>query len=131
MSENTTSWSHGVFYWNELMSWDVEKDKAFYAKTLGWTFEGMPMDEGTYWLARLGDKTVCGIFPMTKADFDGVPAHWFSYISVDDVDARFAKASTLGAKLLRPIMDIPGVGRIATIQEPGGAMIGWMTPPKG
>jgi len=30
---------------------------------------------------------------------------------------------------MRPIFDIPNVGRIAIIKEPGGAGIGWMTPP--
>ncbi len=29
---------------------------------------------------------------------------------------------------MRPIFDIPGVGRIAILTEPGGAGIGWITP---
>jgi len=33
-----------------------------------------------------------------------------------------------GAKLMKSIFDIPGVGRIAILREPGGAGIGWMTP---
>jgi predicted enzyme related to lactoylglutathione lyase len=31
---------------------------------------------------------------------------------------------------MRPIFDIPNVGRIAILKEPGGAGIGWMTPAK-
>ena len=27
--------SHGTFYWNELMTRDVERAKTFYAETLG------------------------------------------------------------------------------------------------
>jgi hypothetical protein len=44
-------WSHGQFYWNELMTHDPERAKKFYGDTIGWTFEGMPMDDGsgTYW----------------------------------------------------------------------------------
>jgi predicted enzyme related to lactoylglutathione lyase len=53
-----------------------------------------------------------------------------SYLAVDDVDARVKKAQGAGAKLMRPIFDVPGVGRIAILSEPGGAGIGWMTPPK-
>ena len=53
-----------------------------------------------------------------------------AYIAVDDVDARMKKAQAAGAQLMRPIFDIPGVGRIAVLEEPGGAGIGWMTPPK-
>ena len=37
---------HGTFYWNELMTRDAEKAKAFYGATLGWTFDAMPMPEG-------------------------------------------------------------------------------------
>jgi len=31
---------------------------------------------------------------------------------------------------MRPIFDVPGVGRIAILTEPGGAGIGWITPAK-
>jgi predicted enzyme related to lactoylglutathione lyase len=29
---------------------------------------------------------------------------------------------------MRPVFDVPGIGRIAILREPGGASIGWMTP---
>ena len=45
MGEATMA-DHGTFYWNELMTRDPEKAKAFYAATLGWTFDAMPMAEG-------------------------------------------------------------------------------------
>ena len=51
-----------------------------------------------------------------------------SYLAVDDVDQRVAKATAAGAKLMRPIFDVPNVGRIAILMEPGGAGVGWMTP---
>jgi hypothetical protein len=31
---------------------------------------------------------------------------------------------------MRPIFDVADVGRIAILKEPGGAGIGWITPPK-
>jgi uncharacterized protein len=51
-----------------------------------------------------------------------------SFLAVDDVDVRVAKAARSGAKLVMPIFDVPGVGRIAMLMEPSGAGIGWMTP---
>ena len=51
-----------------------------------------------------------------------------SYLAVDDVDARVKKATAAGAKLMKPIFDVPKVGRIAILTEPGGAGVGWMTP---
>jgi len=50
------------------------------------------------------------------------------YIAVDDVDARAKKAVQAGAKIAQPAFDIPGVGRIVILAEPGGATVGWMTP---
>jgi len=122
------TWSHGKFYWNELMTRDVERDKKFYGDTLGWTFNGMPMPQGTYWVAKMAGQPVGGLFPINDPQFKGVPEGWMSYIAVDDVDARVKKAQGLGATLMRPIFDVPGVGRIAILKEPGGAGIGWMTP---
>ncbi len=122
------SWSHGSFYWNELMTRDAEKAKKFYSNAVGWSFEAMPMPDGTYWVAKASGEAVGGIFPLTSPQFDGVPESWMPYLAVDDVDARVLKAQSLGARLMRPIFDVPG--RIAILKEPGGAGIGWMTPPK-
>jgi predicted enzyme related to lactoylglutathione lyase len=123
-------WTHGSFHWNELMTHDAEKAKAFYEKTLGWTFEAMPMPDGTYWVAKMDGEYVGGLFPLTAPQFAGVPEGWMAYIAVDDVDARVKKAQAAGATLMRPIFDVPNVGRIAILREPGGAGIGWMTPVK-
>jgi predicted enzyme related to lactoylglutathione lyase len=60
--------------------------------------------------------------------FEGMPEGWMPYLAVDDVDARVEKAVQAGAQLMRPIFDVPEVGRIAILREPGGAGIGWMTP---
>jgi len=121
-------WSHGCFYWNELMTRDAEKAKKFYAGTLGWSFEAMPMPDGTHWVAKMGADYVGGLFPLTSPQFDGVPEGWMAYIAVDDVDARVAKAVKAGAKLMKPAFDVPGVGRIAILMQPDGAGVGWMTP---
>ena len=121
-------WSHGTFYWNELMTRDAEKAKKFYGDTVGWTYKTMPMENGTYWVAKMGNNIVGGLFPLTSPQFDSVPEGWMSYLAVDNVDARVKKAQSLGAQLMRPMFDVPGVGRIAILREPGGAGIGWMTP---
>jgi uncharacterized protein len=121
--------SHGTFCWNELMTRDAKRAKKFYEETIGWTFSPMPMaDGGTYWCAMVGDKPVAGMFPLDKPEFDGVPESWMSYLAVDDVDKRVAQAVKAGAKLMKPIFDVPGVGRIAILTQPGGAGVGWMTP---
>jgi uncharacterized protein len=80
-------------------------------------------------LVRHADgRPVAGIFPLDAPEFDGVPEGWMAYLAVDDVDRRVEKAVNAGAKLMMPIFDVPGVGRIAILREPGGAGVGWMTP---
>jgi hypothetical protein len=121
--------THGKFYWNELMTRDVERAKKFYADTLGWSFEATPMPGGaTYWIAKAGGEPAAGIFDITGPEYGQVPESWMAYIAVDDVDARVKKATAAGAELMKPAFDVPGVGRIAILTEPGGAGIGWITP---
>ena len=120
--------SHGTFYWNELLTRDVEKARKFYAATIGWSFESMPaVGGGTYWCCKLGEHYVGGIFDISGAEFSGLPEHWMAYLAVDDVDARVKKAVAAGATLIKTF-EVPNVGRIAMLREPGGAGIGWMTP---
>ena len=47
---------------------------------------------GTYWCAMQDGKPVAGLFSLIAPEFDGVPESWMSYLAVDDVDVRVAKA---------------------------------------
>ena len=117
----------GMFHWNELISGDVEKAKAFYGGTLGWTFEDVPGAEGSYTLIRLGDAYVGGILrkPPMMAN---VPDHWFAYIAVDDIEARVKAMQAEGGRLMRAIFDVPNFGRIAIIEDATGVGIGLVQP---
>lgn len=132
LADTPGKWSHGNFCWNELMTRDAKRARKFYEDTIGWRFEPMPMEGGqTYWCAMSGTKPVAGMFSLDGPEFDGVPESWMSYLAVDDVDKRVEKAIKAGAKLMKPIFDVPGVGRIAILMQPGGAGVGWMTPANG
>lgn len=119
--------AHGSFCWNELMTGDVAKAKAFYASSIGWTYEDMPMPNGTYTIASLDGEQVAGIIPLSALP-PGAPTCWFSYLEVDDVDKRVAQLAKNGGTLVRAPFDVPEVGRIAIISDATGAMMGWMTP---
>jgi len=121
--------THGHFFWNELLTPDAERAKRFYSQTIGWSFDAMSAPDGaTYWVATMDGQPVGGIFPTDRPGFEGVPEAWMSYLAVDDIDARVTKAVAAGAKLMRPIFDIPNIGRIAILTQPGGAGVGWITP---
>jgi predicted enzyme related to lactoylglutathione lyase len=51
-----------------------------------------------------------------------------TYIAVADVDASVGEAETAGGRIVQRPFDIEGVGRIAIIADPTGAIVGIMTP---
>ncbi len=121
--------THGAFHWNELRTWDAKAAQDFYGKALGWSFQSMPMPGGTYTLIVSDGQMVGGMVDLNDMPgCDGMPPHWFAFIAVDDVDARIAKAVENGATVTMPAWDVAGIGRIAMLQDPTGAHIGWMTP---
>ena len=124
---------HGEIHWTELNVWDVAKAKAFYAQTLGWSFEDVPMPqmEQPYTIARKGDKVVAGIFPMTSPQFDGLPDHWVTYFAVSDIDAMVETVKAAGGSIKHEPFDVPEVGRIAIVADAGGAYSGFITPADG
>jgi predicted enzyme related to lactoylglutathione lyase len=80
----------------------------------------------TYTLVMTAGEKVGGIMAIPR-DAQGLAPAWGSYVTVDDVDARVARAQSLGAKLLMAPRDIPNVGRFAVIADPQGAMLAMIT----
>lgn len=120
---------HGHFNWNELVTRDAERAKRFYRDMIGWSYEARPLEGGgIYWVATANGAPVAGIYEVSGPDYETMPDNWMPYLAVDDVDARVQKALAAGARLVKPIFDIPNVGRLAILLLPGGAAIGWITP---
>ena len=116
--------THGDFSWAELMTRDLEGSKKFYKELIGWEMVDMPMKQGgVYTVFKAGGESVAGMMAMPAEVPEMVPTHWATYITVDDVDAVAKKAQDLGATMIVPPTDIPGVGRFSTFQDPQGAVI--------
>lgn len=118
--------THGAFSWSELMTTDPAAAAEFYGKLFGWTVETMDMGTGPYRVVKAGDSAVGGIMGMPP-DSGPMPPMWGCYVTVKDVDATVRDCPALGGKLCAPPMDIPGVGRMAVLQDPQGAVINVMT----
>ena len=112
----------GAVSWTELTTTDPKAARDFYGKLLGWKFQDMDMGTGTYTVINVGEGGVGGITAVPP-NAAGMPPTWGSYVTVDDVD----KVAGLGGRVLLAPMDIPTVGRFATIMDPQGATISLIT----
>ncbi|MDE2564546.1 MAG: VOC family protein [Burkholderiales bacterium] len=119
--------TQGAFSWNELVTTDPAASAAFYGELLGWSVKEMGPEMGGYRVVSVGETAVGGIMAVPPDAPPGMPPHWGSYVTVDDVDRTLARGAALGAKTLVPPMDVPGVGRMAVLQDPQGAVIHLIT----
>jgi predicted enzyme related to lactoylglutathione lyase len=123
-----------TFSWDELVTTDPAAASSFYATVFGWAPQVMDMGPGgTYTLFtrpgvtnEKGEPGAAG--GMMKAP-DGVPySFWLPYVSADNADSLSERAARLGAKVMVPPTDIPGVGRFACWMDPQQASIAIIQP---
>jgi predicted enzyme related to lactoylglutathione lyase len=118
----------GAVVWNELNTRNPDASKAFYGESFGWEFEEQQFDAGPYTSIKMGEAAVGGMIDITGRAPDEVPPHWLVYFAVEDVDAAVARASEADGGVVLEPFDIGGVGRIAIVKDPFGAVFAVMTP---
>ncbi len=113
----------GIFCWVDLATTDPAGAKTFYGELFGWEAADMPMGEtGTYTMLRLGGDEVCALYELeAERREQGIPSHWFSYVSVEDAEATAARAQELGGAAFGGAFDVMEAGRMAIISDPAGA----------
>ncbi len=109
----------------ELATTDIGNAKEFYGKLFAWMLEDMPMENGTYTLIKVGEGTGGG---MMKHPMPGEPSSWLAYVGVDDVAAATRKAQSLGAKIVRDVTEIKGIGAFSIFVDPTGATLALWQP---
>jgi predicted enzyme related to lactoylglutathione lyase len=123
---------HGEFAWNELLTRDMERAKAFYGAILGWEYDTFDVDGHPYWVAKKEDGAVAGIGMVEHGPVNTMQAYWLNTVEVDDVDAAVEVARGLGAAIIDAPHDVPNIGRFAAMRDPYGAVIGMLqgAPPE-
>ena len=119
---------HGTFGWNELMTSDLEASKAFYAKVAGWTYQEMPIDEGSYTLAFVEGESVPVAGLMYWPESQPGSNDWFAYINVRDINAAISAVTDAGGSVIRAPFEIEGTGWIAIVMDSAKTGIGLMQP---
>jgi len=110
----------------ELPSTDIEASRKFYETVLGWKFEKYPgpMD---YWLISTGDPSALGINGALGGAANEIKGT-VNTVGVGDIDEVLKKVLANGGQIIMPKDEIPGVGLLAYVREPGGAVFGVIQP---
>jgi len=125
---DTQSVPEGRWLWNELHVPDAGRALDFYGRVIGYQHRSFgPGGGAPYVIFSRDGVDRAGV---TSAGCPDVAPHWLPYVHVKDVDAAAARARAAGGQV-RKVEDIPGVGRIAAILEPAGAMLALLSPRPG
>jgi len=111
----------------ELNTSDTKKAKEFYSQLFRWQLEDVPnpvVPTGTYTVVKPGSGMGGGIMQQVP----GGPAGWLAYVEVGDIAAATQKAKSLGAKVMKDVTEVPGMGWLSIIQDPNGAALGLWKP---
>lgn len=112
--------------WMDLTVPDAKAAAAFYASVFGWDYTVSGPEFGHYHQAKIDGRGVAGLGqPMGS---DAAPPAWTLYFAADDVDAMTTHAKDLGGSVLFPVMEVPGLGRMAIVADPTGAAFGLWEP---
>lgn len=115
----------GRFIWHELMTTDMATAEAFYRAVIGWEAEPLHHLEVPYTRFSLAGRPVAGLLGLPPAVLaEGALPGWIGHVAVSDVDVAAAMAQDLGGRVYVAPKEIPGIGRLAVLGDPQGAVIG-------
>ena len=114
----------GSFVWADLVPGDQDRAIAFYVELLDWwTLKAAPEDGG-YALAFLGEQGLEATVGGISKTIPGVPPVWTPYLATDAIDHTVALAEEHGGRVIMPVHEAEGMGRVAIVTEPTGVPFG-------
>jgi uncharacterized protein len=111
----------GAFCWADLNTPDQGRAKTFYEGLFGWKLTPGQEKESGYLHIMNGENYIGGV-PAAYQNSADSPPHWLLYFAVADVDATFQQAKDMNARILLPPMGFEGVGQMAILADPQGAV---------
>jgi predicted enzyme related to lactoylglutathione lyase len=121
--------SPGTIGWIDLTVEDAECVRDFYQAVAGWHSE--PVDMGGYadynMMPAPGASPVAGVCHARGVN-TGLPAQWLIYIVVADLDVAVQAVEERGGAVVRPAGEPGGMGRMAVIRDPAGAVAALFEP---
>ena len=119
----------GAIMWVELMAKDTKGAAEFYVKVLG-VETGQMAGPVPYTMIKVGGNDVAGMMNISDMgpEAANVPPNWSIYFGTTDADSTVENARSLGATVVVPPNDIPGIGRFSVLQDPQGAVFSVFQP---
>ena len=121
----------GGFIWYELMTPDPAAAKRFYDAVVGWEIGEDSVAPGVEYrmIGRSDGGNAGGVLTLTdEMVAGGARPIWLGYLHTGDVDATVAAIQADGGKVMMAPWDQPGVGRLAMVTDPSGAVFYLMDP---
>jgi predicted enzyme related to lactoylglutathione lyase len=119
----------GGFCWVDLAASDATAAQRFYAAAFGWTFRDQPVPGGHFTRCQFEGRDVASLYPLRAAQrAQGVPSHWTPYLAVDTLDAALQRVAAHGGRQIVAPLDVPGIARIALVEDAVGALVGLWQP---
>jgi predicted enzyme related to lactoylglutathione lyase len=116
------------FFWYDVITPEPRLGIEFYRSVMEWTTEAMATPEGEYTVFSASGVGTGGLMgPPAGALRDFPNAVWNGYIWVQDVDATTTRIVAGGGTIRRAAWDVPDVGRMAVVADPGGVIFKIMT----
>ena len=124
-----TKYEPDTFSWVDYSAKNIDEAKSFYGALFDWALVDVPTPGDPYIMAQVGGKNVAAIMGLTEHEQQqGVPPHWNSYVTVEDVGATAAKITELGGQVLVEPFDVMTDGRMAVVADPTGAVFSLWQP---
>ena len=111
----------GAFCWETLVTSDVPRALREYGTLFGWRKQVSPNGEVPIFAV---DDTLDGQVGDIQQAAGGTPPRWIPYVRVLDARRTASRVTELGGRVVVPGIDIPEVGTIAFLVDPGGAELG-------
>jgi uncharacterized protein len=117
------------FIWYELLTNNPDAAATFYDAVFGWKVSDSGQAAMDYRIISMNGSGVGGLMALPPGAVEsGMRPGWVGYVSVADVDKAVASITSAGGMQYMPATDVPGVGRLAMLADPQGAMLYVMKP---
>ena len=118
----------GRFLWHELLTTDPNAAGRFFTTIADWKTEAWDQNpDYVMFVAKTGP--MAGLVRLgEQARSAGMRPHWLTYIGSPDARQTARQAVALGGRILKPLTEVPPVGKWVVLQDPQGAVFAAFTP---